>query len=179
MANVKIIKTNWKGPASAKPLADAMKTVGRTFENMRMENGGCIQKRGGRLVIPESVGGTAFPWSKCDLGYSLRSNVITLNSGSVLVGDDEYAVAEAVMTIINPVTYLGWESLYSSGSAYWQNFGATPPVPDSTGIRRWLYKIGCTATPVQGGATTYKLAVLRYGFLNGFAPANFDVERAP
>lgn len=178
MANAKVIKTNWSGTGAAKPLAEAMRTVGRTFENIRMENGGCIQKRGGRLVIPESVGGgVSFPWSKCDLGYSITSNTITMNSGTVLVGDDEYTVAEQAFTLVAPITYLGWESLYATPSAYWQNFGASPPIHDSTGLRRWLYKVECTATLNANQEYVYRLAIIRYGFLNGFAPANFDVER--
>jgi hypothetical protein len=143
--------------------------VRRSVEDLIIHRDAIIEK-------PKSVSND---WlALCDLGIkSMVSNTITLNSGSVRIGDDEYAVAEVEFILISPTTYLGWESLYSSGSAYWQNFGATAPVPDSTGIRRWLYLIGLAATPVEGGETIYSLSVLRYGFLNGFAPANFDVER--
>jgi len=104
--------------------------------------------------------GAAFPWDKCDLGYSYTDNIFTGLAGEFSFRDNPpYLIAEKELTISADNTYAFIQIEWGTGIASWEA-DTSKPVTSTTHFRKWLYLIGynSTANKVTG--------INRYGFFN-------------
>jgi hypothetical protein len=80
MANSKIMKDSWKGKGTAAPVAHALNKGARVVNEMRMEDGGNIQKFGDQIVLP----GTVIISRKTSFCYKKRvTNTIHIGTGRI------------------------------------------------------------------------------------------------
>jgi hypothetical protein len=165
--SARVIKTNWKGSGAGKPLAEAMRTLGTTFQNARMEDGSCLQKRAG-LIIPMATGGSSFPWSKLCFGYTLSGATVTIMAGEVQWGLVEIIVAETgPITLTLDYSYIGVETNGSTASIIGPSTARADFRTDSTYRRTWLYQFRLSG----GRASLYRIGHMGNWDINGsFAP---------
>ncbi len=169
MANAKIIKSDWKAPGAAKPLAAAMRTLGDTLANTRGENGINIQRRGGRLSIV-GEGATTFPWSKLCLGFSISGSVVTITAGEVQWGTQTVQIPDTPVTIDADYQYVGvWSSMAGAGIIL-PSTDIALFRPDADTWRRWLYQFRRIAVTANG-KQTFAVRLARIGWGNIMLPA--------
>jgi hypothetical protein len=164
MANVKVIKTNWRGRGAGAPLARAMTTLGRTLESMRMEDGSCLQKRAGRMVIP-SRSASSLNLSKFCFGVTFSGATVTIKGGEMQWGVNDPSIMEDAgpISLTADYQYVGVEFDRDSHSIVTIGPDANASLfrSDSQKFRTWLHQYRL----ISGKASLYRIGHL----------GNFDI----